>query len=90
MSYDTLMTPVSRCLHQVDHLCTVPDGAVADRLGTALDELESAYRKPSERVVALEAVWQGIARDPRRSLTAFAQGVCTMIEYRQTQWAARP
>lgn len=83
------MTPVSRCLLEVDHLSAVPDGAVADRLGTALDELERAYRKPSERVVALEAVWQGIARDPRRALTALARSVCAAIERRQSEWATR-
>lgn len=80
--------PVSRCLRQVDTLCAMPDGTVAERLATALDELERAYRRPSERVVALEAVWQGVARDPRRCQDAVARFVCVTIEGRQSQWAS--
>ncbi len=82
------MTPVSLCLQQVDRLVAAPDGTLAARLDHALDELERAYRKPSERVVALEAVWQGIDRDPRRSLSVLARFVCTMVERRQSRWAA--
>ncbi|KQT49215.1 hypothetical protein ASG52_09615 [Methylobacterium sp. Leaf456] len=82
------MTPVSLCLQHVDRLAAVPDGTVAARLDHALDELERAYRKPSERVVALEAVWQGIDRDPHRSLSALAHFVCAIVEHRQRRWAA--
>lgn len=82
------MSPVIRCLHRLGRLRAVPDGAVADGLGVALDELERAYRKPSERVVALEAVWQGVDRDPRPGLRAFAHFACATIECRQSRWAA--
>lgn len=88
MSYDDGMTPVSRCLRKVDQLSAMAGDGLVDRLGIALDELERAYRKPSERVVALEAVLQGVERDPRDSLPIFVRSVCTMIECRQSEWAA--
>lgn len=81
------MTPVSRCLHEVDHLSAVPDSSVADRLDTALNELEGAYRKPSERVVALEAVLQEVSRDSRKSGTPFGRLVLRSLERRQSKIA---
>ncbi|BAU91341.1 hypothetical protein MPPM_2736 [Methylorubrum populi] len=81
------MTPVSRCLHKVDHLSAVPDSSVADRLDTALNELEGAYRKPSERVVALEAVLQEVSRDSRKSGTPFGRLVLRSLERRQSKIA---
>ncbi|MCG5248933.1 hypothetical protein MCX33_23665 [Methylorubrum extorquens] len=79
------MTPVSRCLHKVDHLSAVPDSSVAARLDSALTELESAYRKPSERIVALEAVLQEVCRDSRRSKTPFGRLVLRSLERRQSK-----
>lgn len=81
------MMPVSRCLHKVDHLSAVPDSSVADRLDTALNELEGAYRKPSERVVALEAVLQEVSRDSRKSGTPFGRLVLRSLERRQSKIA---
>ena len=81
------MTPVSRCLHKVDHLSAVPDSSVADRLDSALNELESAYRRPSERIVALEAVLQEVCRDNQKSKTPFGRLVLSSLERRQNKIA---
>ncbi|MFG5120041.1 hypothetical protein [Methylorubrum sp. POS3] len=86
MAYHRVMTPVNRCLRKVHHLSAMAEDALVDRLGLALDELERAYRKPSERVVALEAVLHGVERDPRRHVQTFADFVCTLIESRQSRW----
>ncbi|GJE71824.1 hypothetical protein [Methylorubrum podarium] len=83
------MTPVSRCLHTVDHLSAVPDSTVADRVDAVLDELERAYRKPSERIVALEAVLQEVSRNRRTGGTPFGRFVCRSVERRQER-LARP
>lgn len=77
------MTPVSRCLHKVDHLSAVPDSTVAARVDAALDELERAYHKPSERIVALETVLQQVWRDRRTGGTAFGRFVKMSVERRQ-------
>ncbi|CAO4148017.1 hypothetical protein [Methylorubrum aminovorans] len=79
------MTPVSRCLHKVDHLSAVPDSTVADRVDAALDELEGAYRKPSERIVALEAVLQEVCRNQRSGSTPFGRFVRVCVERRQVK-----
>lgn len=78
-----VMPYVSRCLHKVDHLSAVPDSTVAHRVDAALDELEKAYRKPSERIVALEAVLQAVARDRRTGGTPFGRFVQLSVERRQ-------
>lgn len=81
------MTPVSRCLHKVDHLSAVPDSTVADRVDAALDELEQAYRKPSERIVALETVLQEVSRNCRTGSTPFGRFVRVSVERRQEKLA---
>lgn len=77
------MSPVSRCLHKVDHLSAVPDSTVADCIDAALDELEGAYRKPCERIVALEMVLHEICHSRRISGTPFARFVRMSVERRQ-------
>ncbi|EHP92749.1 hypothetical protein MetexDRAFT_2376 [Methylorubrum extorquens DSM 13060] len=74
---------MSRCLHTVDHLSAVPDSTVADRINTALDELEGAYRKPCERIVALEMVLQEVRRNRGIGGTPFARFVRVIVERRQ-------
>jgi len=78
---------VSRCLHKVDHLSTVADSTVAGQVDAALDELEQAYRKPSERVVALETVLQEVCRDHRTGGTLFGKFVQGSVERRQEKLA---
>ncbi|BAU94068.1 hypothetical protein ACQKJ1_26930 [Methylorubrum rhodesianum] len=77
------MTPVSRCLHKVDHLSAVPDSTVAERINAALDELEGAYRKPCERIVALEMVLHEVRQNRRIGGTPFARFVHVSVERRQ-------
>lgn len=81
------MTPVRRCLHKVDHLSAVPDSTVADRVDAALDELEQAYRRPSERIVALETVLQEVCRDRRTGGTPLGRFVQVSVERRQARLA---
>ncbi len=59
------MSYVSRCLRKVDSLSAAPGSTVAGQVDAALDELERAYRRPSERIVALETVLQEVSRDCR-------------------------
>ncbi|MGE7156020.1 hypothetical protein ACQKJ1_20040 [Methylorubrum rhodesianum] len=82
------MTPVSRCLHKVGHLSAAPDSTVAGRIDAVLDELERAYRKPSERIVALEAVLQDICSNRRISGTPLGRFVQMSIERRQERLAS--
>ncbi|QIJ76022.1 hypothetical protein [Methylorubrum aminovorans] len=83
------MTPVRRCLHKVDHLSAVSDSTVASRVDAALDELEQAYRRPSERIVALEAVLQEVCRDYRTGGTPLGRFVQVSVERRQERLARR-
>ena len=78
---------MSRCLHKVDHLSAVPDSTVADRINAALDELEGAYRKPCERIVALEMVLHEVSRDRRTGGTPLGRFVQMSVERRQKKLA---
>ena len=78
---------MSRCLHKVDYLSAVPDSTVADRVDAALDELERAYRKPSERIVALETVLQEVCRNRRTGGTPLGRFVQVSVERRQEKLA---
>lgn len=84
------MTPVSHCLHKVDHLSAVPDSTVAGRVDAALDELEQAYRKPGERIVALKSVLQEVCRDRRAGGTPVGRFVQMSVERRQERLAQHP
>lgn len=80
------MTPVSRCLRKVDHAAALPDASLGMRVSEALSELESAYRHPSERIVALEAVLHGF-RNPRSDGTPLGRLLRISVERRQNRWA---
>ncbi|CAO4146850.1 hypothetical protein LPLAFNJD_LOCUS2300 [Methylorubrum aminovorans] len=79
------MTSVIRCLHKVDHLSAVPDSTVADRVDAALDELEGSYRKPCERILALEEVLQEVCRSRKTGGTPFGRFVRVSVERRQVK-----
>ncbi|WP_232629605.1 hypothetical protein [Methylobacterium sp. Leaf118] len=81
------MTPVSRCLRKVDYLSAVPDSTAASRVDAALDELEQAYRRPSERIVALETVLQEVSRNRRTGSTPFGWFIRGSVERRQEKLA---
>ena len=83
------MTPVSQCLRKVDHASTAADSAAGQRVLDALNELESAYRRPSERIVALEAVLHEFDRDGRGGGTPFGRLLRVTVERRQNKWARR-
>ncbi|SFK53420.1 hypothetical protein SAMN04488125_102311 [Methylorubrum salsuginis] len=53
------MTHMRRCLRKVEQAAAAADPALAERIREALDELEAAYLRPSERIVALEALLHG-------------------------------
>ena len=78
------MTPVQLCLEKVWDVAIVTDTTVLDSVAEALDELESAFHRPSEGVVALEAVSQAFSkRRGSAPRSAFDLFLLTMIERRQ-------
>lgn len=81
------MTPVIQCLRKVDHASAVADSTVGQRVLEALDELESAYRRPSERIVALEAVLHEFDRPGRLNGTPFNRLLRVAVERRQNKWS---
>ncbi|AMB45277.1 hypothetical protein Y590_10200 [Methylobacterium sp. AMS5] len=83
------MTPVRQCLRKVDHASAIADSAAGTCILEALNELESAYRHPSERIVALEAVLHGFVRDGRVGDTPFGRLLRVTVERRQNKWARR-
>lgn len=82
-----VMTPVIQCLRKVDHASAVADSMAAERVLQALDELESAYRRPSERIVALEAVLHEFDRAGRVNDTPFSRLLRLTVERRQNKWS---
>lgn len=83
------MTPVSHCLRKVDHASATAGASAGERVIEALDELESAYRRPSERIVALEAVLHGFDRGGRAGGTSFGRLLRLSVERRQNKWSRR-
>lgn len=83
------MTPVNQCLRKVSHVAGGVDPATAQRVYEALDELERAYHRPSERIVALEAVLHDIGRYARTDGPAFRRFLRIAVERRQNKWSRR-
>ncbi|AWI88915.1 hypothetical protein [Methylorubrum aminovorans] len=83
----TAMQPVIQCLRKVDHAFTVADSTAGERVLEALNELESAYRRPSERIVALEAVLHEFDRRGRVDGTPFSRLLRLAVERRQNKWS---
>lgn len=63
----------------------MPDSTVAERINAALDELEEAYRKPCERIVALEMILHEVRQNRRIGGSPFARYVRVSIERRQVK-----
>lgn len=78
-----------QCLRKVDHASASADSAAGTCIVEALNELESAYRRPSERIVALEAVLHEFDRGGRVGETAFGRLLRINVERRQNKWARR-
>ena len=83
------MTFVRRCLRKVDEAAALADSALAERLLEALTELEAAYARPSERIVALESVLHAFERGPRAGDTTLGRILRIAIDRRQSFWARR-
>jgi hypothetical protein len=81
------MTPVSRCLHKVDHASAVTDSTVVAHVADALSELEAAYRSPSEKIVALEQILQEVDRTRRLGGSPFGRFLRVSVERRQLRWS---
>jgi len=77
------MTPVARCLERLDLASVRNDSTIVALVGDALDELEAAFDRPSERIVALEAVLHEVRERPAPDSKAFGQFLLTMIDRRQ-------
>ena len=83
------MTPVCACLRKVDHASAAADTSILGGIAEALDELEAAYGRPSERIVALEEVLQNISRRESGNATPFGRFVRVSVERRQNRLARR-
>ncbi len=83
------MTPVGLCLRKVDHASTIADSTAGGCVLEALDALEGAYRRPSERIVALEAVLHEFDRGRPMGGTAFGRFLRLTVERRQNKWSRR-
>ena len=84
------LDPVTICLCQFDSAVDLTDSTAVDRVATALDDLEASYRRPSERIVALEIVLHDFGRRrPSIKGSAFGRFLRTAIERRQDQWSIR-
>jgi hypothetical protein len=81
------MTPVARCLRKVDHASAVTDSTIVDQVGEALDELEAAYFRSSDKIIALEEVLQAVSRRRAPEVSSFGRFVCNSVERRQTSLA---
>ncbi|GLS46686.1 hypothetical protein [Methylobacterium brachythecii] len=81
------MTPVARCLRKVDHASVVTDSTIVEQVGEALDELEAAYRRPSDKITALEEVLQAVSRRRTLETSPFGRFVYSSVERRQTSLA---
>lgn len=79
------MTPVSLCIRKVDHASVITDSTVVARVSDALNELESAYLRPSERIVALEEVLQDFGHSRQVKGTPFGRFLATSIQRRQNK-----
>lgn len=83
----TAMMPVRQCLLKVDHASAIADSTAGKYVLEALNELESAYRRPSERIVALEAVLHEFDRSGQPSDTPFGRFLRVAVERRQNKWS---
>ncbi|WP_298961883.1 hypothetical protein [uncultured Methylobacterium sp.] len=82
------MTPVARCLRRFDLASVRTDSTIVALVEDALDELEAAFDRPSERIVALEAVLHETHDRQDPSSRAFSRFLLTMIDRRQVRLAA--
>lgn len=83
------MTPVIRCLSRIDRSTHAPDGPVAPQIAGMLDELESAYRRPSDRIVALEALLQEFRRTRQADGTRLERFLRLSVDRRQSRLARK-
>lgn len=81
------MTPVRRCLSQLDEAAAIADSALTERVLEALSELESAYAGPSQRIVALESVLHAFERSPQRGNVALGRILRIAVDRRQILWS---
>ncbi len=83
------MTPARCCLCKVNQAAATADPALAERIREALTELEAAYARPSERIVALEAVLHEFERGHSVGNTLLGRLLRVAIDRRQGIWAHR-
>ena len=81
------MTPVSRCLSLIDSSVAAPDAGTVPSIDGMLDELEASYYRPSERIVALEAVLHGFTRSRQIGGTRLGRFLRLSIDRRQNRLA---
>lgn len=78
------MTPLDRCVRQIDNALTSTQSSVVEDVAGALDSLEAAFVKPAECIMALETVLHAVKRR-RRTLTDSPTGrfIFKAIDQRQ-------
>lgn len=81
--------PMIYCLRKLDHASAVSDSGVTAIVSDALTELEAAYNRPTDRVLALERVlhrYNGL--HTRQRGTPFHRFLIATIDHRQNSIAA--
>ncbi|WP_286159127.1 hypothetical protein [Methylobacterium sp. Leaf456] len=78
-----------RCLRKVDEAAATADPALAAHIREALGELEAAYARPSERIVALEALLHEFGRGHSAGNTLLARLLRVAVDRRQGTWSHR-
>lgn len=84
------MEPTDVCLRKVSEAAHITDTTVIGKVADALDELEAAYRHPSDRIIALERVFSEFTRRrPSVHQTPNARLIRLSIERRQIRCSRR-
>ena len=84
------MTPQELCIRRIEEAGTLTDSTVVRLVEGALDELKATYRRPDERLVALEAVHSAFtARRRRTTPVPFGRFVAKVVGRSQNVLIAR-
>ena len=78
------MTPQELCIQQIEEAGTLTSSTVIGLVEGALDQLEAAYQRQSDRLIALEAVHSAFTtRRHRASAVPFGRFVAKVVDRRQ-------
>lgn len=83
------MRPIARCLHQLDHASAITDSTVTVMVTGALDELEEAFIRPADCIVALEEVLHEVQDRLGAGSRPFTRFLVAVIDQRQSRLSRR-